>query len=198
MVDIGANLGLFSVLAGTLVGLGGRVLAVEPVPNILNQLHGNVRRNNLKNVIVFEGVATDQRQKCQIHTVEGGEEYSSLHSIAHPNRPQGKEIKIEIDGVPVDELVSTYELQPQVLKVDTEGAEGLVFAGAGNLLRQHRPLILSELDDRLLKGFGWNSSKVIGVLMAAGYTVFNQNTRQVLTTDSQNFVGDMIGIQEEI
>ena len=198
VVDVGANLGLFSVLAGSLVGPFGKVLAVEPVPNMLNHLHGNLRRNNLKNVIVFEGVASDKREKCHIHTVEGGEEYSSLYSIAHPNRPRGKEIKIEIEGVPIDDLVAIHQLSPSVLKVDTEGAEGLVFSGATAILRDDRPLILSELDDRLLKGFGWTSAKVVCLLINAGYAVFDQNTWQVLTTNTQNFVGDIIGIPEEV
>ena len=197
MVDVGANLGLFTVLAGTIVGPTGHVLAVEPVPRILEHLQRNVHRNHLRNVTIFEGVATDRSQLCEIHTSEGAEEYSSLNKIAHPDAQRNKHDTLEVQGLPIDELVSKYRLEPRVLKVDTEGAEGLVFTGALATLRAYRPILLSELDDRLLKGFGWSSGKVIQLLNDAGYVVIDQHSKRAISASSADFVGDVIGIPEE-
>lgn len=197
MIDIGANLGLFTVLAGTLVGPSGLVLAVEPVPSMVNNLQQNIRRNQLTNVRIFEGVAADIPKTFQLHTSEGAEEYSSLQQIAHPDASRNNPITLETPGLPIDQLVSEHQMMPGVLKVDTEGAEGLVLSGASTTLATHRPILISELDDRLLRGFDWSSGKVIRLLNDAGYIVIDQKSHKSITSATANFVGDIIGIPEE-
>lgn len=197
VIDVGANLGLFTVLSGALVGETGRVLAIEPVPSMLTCLHGNIRRNRLTNVTVFEGVATDTVTQCEIHTAEGAEEYSSIKKIAHPHGMRDNETKVVVEGVPIDSLVVKHSFTPQILKVDTEGAEGLVFSGAAETLRRYQPIIFSELDDRLLSGFGWKSGRVVELLSDLGYYVFDQNTRSPLTRSTEGFVGDVLAIPEK-
>lgn len=197
VIDVGANVGLYTVLAAQLAGPAGKVLAIEPVPAMLNLLHANVRRNYLQQVAIFEGVATDREQECQIHTVAGAEEYSSLRTIAHPNRPQGEEIKVTVQGLTLDQLAERYRIAPRLVKVDTEGAEGLVYSGSRETLKKFRPYVLSELDDRLLAGFGWSSGRVVRVLEEVGYHVFDQKNLQRLDERSQNFVGDILGIPAE-
>ena len=197
VIDVGANLGLFSVMCAAIVGKDGKVLAAEPVPQMLNILRSNIARNKLENVIVFAGAVTNTRQTCEIHTVEGGEEYSSLQSIAHPDRPEGKEVKIAVPGIPLDELVEQHGLRPAIIKVDTEGAEGLVFSGAKQTLTRDRPIVLSELDDRLLKGFDWSSGKVVELFQSCKYRVLDQATQKVLSPACNYFVGDILAIPEE-
>jgi hypothetical protein len=73
----------------------------------------------------------------------------------------------------IDELVGLHTLRPALIKIDVEGAEYLVFKGARETLRAHRPVILSELADELLAGFGSTSRDVIRLLEAEGYEVMD-------------------------
>ncbi len=197
VIDVGANLGLFSVLSAAIVGSEGGVLAIEPVPKMVSCLQGNIRRNGLNNVIVFDGVASDTLDECTIHTAEGAEEYSSIKKIAHPHGQRDNERIVKVKSSTLDTLVTTHNLSPSVVKVDVEGAEGLVFSGAHVVLDRFRPIVLSELDDRLLSGFGWHSGRVVEFLSGHGYFVFDQNTKRPLSESLSGFVGDVIAIPME-
>lgn len=59
VADVGANIGFFSVLAGLLVGDSGHVIAFEPESECRAKLAANVERNDLRNVVIKDGAATD-------------------------------------------------------------------------------------------------------------------------------------------
>ena len=174
-IDVGANVGFYSVwLAKTLKG--GRVLAVEPTKNALEKLHRNLEMNEVGDrVEVFEGVVSDEPGTTQVNTIPGKEEYTSLGEINHPSvkgiETQTQEVKSET----LESLVESRRLQPGFLKVDVEGAEHLVFRGSLPVLERHRPVILSELSDELLRKNGSSSAEVIQLIRNCDYEVINPN-----------------------
>ena len=200
VVDIGANVGLYTVLAAQLVGPNGRVLSAEPVPNMLALLRSNVVRNRLAQVEIFPGAVTNQAGTCSIEFVEGGEEYSSLGSIAHPDVPGQNRRRVDVPGETLDALVAQHGLCPALVKVDTEGAEGLVFSGASRVLDEFRPAVTSELDDRLLGSLGYNSGKVVDLFAQRGYQVFDESTGAELTPGMARgqFVGEIVALPREV
>ena len=150
VIDIGANVGFYTNLSSKLIGAHGKVLAIEPNPFVFSLLESNTKRNKLDNAILYNGVATAETGIYALNATEGCPEYSSLGTIIHPHAP--KEIKkISVQGETIDNLVSEYKLSPILLKIDVEGAEGIVLSGAQKILKKYKPYILSELDDRLLK-----------------------------------------------
>ena len=197
-IDIGANIGLYAILASQLVGDRGRVLAIEPVPSVFSLLSSNITRNNLRNITLFNGVVTAQSGTCHLNIVEGSPEYSSMGSIVHPHAPN-KIQELTVLGETLDNLVSENGLDPVLVKIDVEGAEGLVLSGADFVLRNKRPAILSELDDRLLKTLNWNSRQVIRLLEDYQYTVFDANNCNKLSSDKsvQPFIGEIVAVYEE-
>lgn len=174
VVDIGANIGFYAVLFAKLLGGDRRVLAVEPTSNALSHLRWNIDRNGVsERVVVFPGVASSEAGSLEISTVPGREEYSSLGAMAHPSIG-ASEIRTEtVEARTADELVAEHALDPGFLKVDVEGAEHLVFAGAGAFLKKHQPVILSELSDDLLRKNRSSSRAVIELIEAAGYHVID-------------------------
>lgn len=171
-IDVGANNGAFSVLMSSLVISDRRVLSVEPTPGALRYLRRNLARNERSNVIVFEGVASNEKGKLQINTVPGMEEYSSLRKdIAHGTMVNCVSTSVEVEASTVDALVEQHGLEPGFIKIDTEGAEFMVLSGAVEVLKKFRPIILAELVDDYLSGLSHSSRDVIDLLHRHGYKV---------------------------
>jgi FkbM family methyltransferase len=197
-VDIGANIGLYTVLTAKLVGDSGIVLAAEPAPNVFRLLTCNIKRNELKNIILFNGVVTSQSGSNSLNFVEDSPEYSSLGAIVHPHAPNNIK-QVTVPGETLDNLVRINGLKPSLVKIDVEGAEGLVLSGADAVLKTWRPIILSELDDRLLKELNWDSQKVISLLESYQYKIFDaHNGIEIKTSTIRHpFIGEIICLPVE-
>ncbi|MCB1823773.1 MAG: FkbM family methyltransferase [Candidatus Competibacteraceae bacterium] len=173
-IDVGANIGLYTVLFANLISPTNKVLAIEPIPSVLYYLHRNIKRNNLGNqVIFFEGVSKECSGLAEIQTVIGNEEYSSMRDIAHPSAREMKFLQITVSGETIDNLVKLNSLSPGFIKIDTEGAELMVLKGALRTLETARPVIISELSDRLLAGFNSDTDEVLSLLEGKGYVVID-------------------------
>ena len=171
-IDAGANIGLFSVYLASLVGSHGRVLAIEPSPAILPSLRRNLERNGASNVIVHQGLVADEAGEREFHSVNASPEYSSMGAIVHPHAPRDVST-LRVSGTTLDILVDRHGLEPCFVKIDVEGAEGLVLEGARKTIQRFRPAILSEIDDRLLGTLGYTSSRVWRALEESRYRVLD-------------------------
>jgi FkbM family methyltransferase len=195
VIDVGANVGFFSVLAAQLVGGGKNVLAVEPDPSAQALLRENLRINECeKNVLVFEGAATDTPGHFTLNVVRGKPEYSSLGELAFSRYgfSPADMTSTEITGAPLDQLVKQFSLNPGFIKIDAEGAELKVLKGALVTLREHRPVILSELCEELLLKSGATSTEVVELLKASGYSVRNPGDWD--TPIESPFTGEILAI----
>lgn len=173
VIDVGANIGFFSVLFGQKIA-NKRVLAIEPTRNALQRLRRNIGLNGVANKVeVFEGVASNKRGVVQIKTINGKEEYSSLGEMCHPCIVNEKWISEEVVSVTLDELVEERSLDPGFLKVDAEGVEHLIFEGATKVLCHKRPIILSEISDVMLTSNGSSIQEVLAMLKGYEYDLFD-------------------------
>jgi FkbM family methyltransferase len=179
-INIGANIGLYSNLLAELINNDKKVLAIEPTPGAFKYLEANIRHNNNSNkIIAFNGIATDVPGLSKINFIEGKEEYSSVGVISHFAVESEKFVSVEIDGDTVDNLVAKFNLQPGIVVIDVEGYEYQVLKGTVETLRKYKPIIISELDDKLLKNSGCNSSQVIELFEMNGYNVTDVNNSKV-------------------
>lgn len=170
-LDIGANVGFHAVLFGRQLQQG-RVLSVEPTRNALRRLQRNVAHNGVADrVIVHHGAVAAAAGTVELHTIEGREEFSSLADIVHP-AVAGEAVQVEsVQAEPLDALVARYGLDPAFLKIDVEGAELGVLQGASQVLRQHRPIILAELSDPLLRANGTSAQAVVDFIAGFDYDI---------------------------
>jgi FkbM family methyltransferase len=141
-IDVGANVGLLAVPLALAVGPEGRVLAVEPLPENVERLEGNLRRNELGNVTVVTAAAGAEDGEVQLQ-VAADSAFSSVGTVT----------KYRVAGalrVPCRRLDSLWEElgRPRValVKIDVEGAELSVLDGARELLQSSRPVLLVEAD----------------------------------------------------
>lgn len=160
VIDVGANIGLYSVLFAKIIERTKRVLAIEPIPSMIELLKRNITRNMCyKNIIVYEGIAINKEENYTINTIDGLEEYSSLGKLIHPDTYDKNYKSLTVSGISVDILVDEYSLNPGFIKIDTEGSEFKVLLGCEYTINTYRPLILSEVSDVFLheQGDSWNA-----------------------------------------
>ena len=178
-IDVGANIGFYTVLFAKKLN-SGRVLSIEPTKNALNRLYKNIKLNNVMDrVIVFEGAVSDCVSSCQIKTMNGKEEYSTLGKWCHPCIEKENFITYKIEVSTIDNLVKEFSLEPGFIKIDVEGVEHLVLKGAKSTLMEKRPVILSELSNPLLKQNSSSSLDVINFLKSLDYVVLNAEDSEI-------------------
>ena len=156
-----------------------RVLAAEPSAAMAARLRANLERNGVAGrVAVFEGALSDRGGTAELRGPVGNEEYGTIGVLAHPaaHAVAGSGVGVGVETVAsetLDALVERHGLAPGFVKIDVEGAEALVLGGARATLREFRPVLLSELDDGLLRANGSSAVEVVRLLQAEGYRVLH-------------------------
>ena len=172
-IDVGANIGFYSVLFAKNINQK-RVLSIEPTKDTLKRLRRNIDLNNVsEKVEIFEGVISNSVGTVEIKVIKGKEEYSSLGEMQNPwitNEQWSSEL---VNSITLDKLVEDRSLNPGFIKIDVEGVEHLVFEGAQKVLKENRPIILSELWDFILKKNGSSAIEVISMIRSQDYEVFD-------------------------
>lgn len=171
VIDVGANIGFFSIMLAKRL-TSGRLLAIEPTVAALTRLNSNIERNGVKDsVIVFHGLASSTDGFGEVKTFDGMEEYSTAGVVDH-FAVRGVTPTFErVEQLTIDSLAKKYSLSPGFIKIDVEGYEMEVLKGASQTLSTHRPIILSELCDPLLRKNGTSSQAVIDFLRSHDYEV---------------------------
>ncbi|WP_329066372.1 FkbM family methyltransferase [Streptomyces sp. NBC_01429] len=135
-VDVGANIGYYSVLAAGLVGAEGRVVAIEASPAFHQRLLQHTQLNGCDNVRAVNGAVSDSRKTLTF--VLASSANMGANSIVPYDGPA--ESSFEIEALPLPELLTVEEItSARVIKIDVEGAEGPVVRGMVPLLDKLRP-----------------------------------------------------------
>ena len=143
VLDIGANIGIVTVLMARLAGQDGRVHSFEPNPRLVQRLHQVVERNCLSNVTVHPIALGRQAGILELHIPADNAGAGSL--VRNRSRDN-----CEIVQVSVKALSSVMNAQPvRLIKIDVEGFEMDVFHGADALLRAQPGAILFELNESI-------------------------------------------------
>jgi FkbM family methyltransferase len=136
VIDVGANIGWYTLLSSSLVGPLGRVIAFEPAPPSLELLRKNVAANRAANVVVESKALSDKRGSITLHinAVNRGH-----HSVLVDSEQEGA---VEVEMLPLDEYLRGRSAEIGLIKIDVEGAEGLVLAGMKEILSKRLPRTL--------------------------------------------------------
>jgi FkbM family methyltransferase len=162
VIDVGANIGYYSLLASRLVGPSGRVIALEPNSENCRLLLSSLRLNDITNVELLP-VAAD---------TSTGWAYYATHVGSNGGLIEGGEL-LSHPGtvVPTFRLDDLVEGPVGFLKMDVEGAEGRVVRGATRIIERDRPIVTSELKDEMLQRVsGTTVAEYLGYFESLGYT----------------------------
>jgi len=171
-IDVGANIGMYTVALATAVGNGGTVLAFEPVPQTSQRLRANLAMNEMTNVSVVDAAAGRSSGIMDIRLANDSA-YASLVSVKQ-GRATGRTLSVRV--VTLDEIWRERR-RPAVsfCKIDVEGAELLVLEGAKEMLAACGPALLLEADEgpQLDALSSWLAAHQYRERQAAGFMPWN-------------------------
>jgi FkbM family methyltransferase len=171
-VDVGANIGLFSLIAAPLVGPSGKVFAFEPTGTTYKRLLNNVRLNAFNNISSFRLALSDHNGHQSFFVSKDG--FDAWNSFAQPVAGHSFEHE-EVECETWDRFASEHNLLGNVtiMKLDVEGWETHVLAGAKDALnREDAPLLQVEFTDAVAAASGTSCRQLYRVLEDLGYRMF--------------------------
>lgn len=170
-IDVGANIGYYSVLASGLVGNAGRVVAIEASSTFHHRLSQHVRLNHRANVRTINGAVADEHKKLTFVLA------SSANMGANSIVPYdgAAESSFDIDAAPLPELLAADEIEKaRVIKIDVEGAEGSVVRGMAPMLDRLRTdceITVEVTPDRVAQ-LGDSADELLKTFFDRGYHAY--------------------------
>src|SRR6267154_2511901 len=138
-IDVGANFGVYTLVASELVGASGRVIALEPTAQSFAILRQNIALNHFANVSTFQVALTQTRGKAWLY--HGWDPVGNSLGMDPLCGEGGEEVQTES----LDNLMEQNGIgHVDVIKVDVEGAEELVLRGATRTLTTNSPVVIFE------------------------------------------------------
>jgi FkbM family methyltransferase len=163
VIDVGANIGYYSMLASDLVGPSGKVIAIEPNSENCRLLLSTMRLQERRNISLLP-VACDKQTGWAYYSSHIGSNGSLVDDDNLLSSPGTVVPTFRLDDL-VDEPVG-------LLKMDVEGAEARVVAGAQKLIERHRPVITTELSEAMLDEVsGTTPSEYLSYFHELGYSL---------------------------
>ena len=168
VLDIGANIGYYTLIFARLVGEKGRVFAFEPDPDNFALLKRNVQLNGYRNVILVQKAVSNETRKARLFLRERGKGYQTMIDL-HDGRNF-----IEIEAVRLDDYFAGYQGAVDFIKMDIEGTEVGAIQGMLSLLNKNRSLkILTEFWPYGLKRFGVEPGDYLELLLKHGFRLYH-------------------------
>lgn len=163
-VDIGANIGKYTIKMSKMLKQKGKVIAIEPEPSNLKILKKNILLNNLVryNNLIVKAVACSDKEG--IFNLYLNKEHEGSHSLS---RKTENKIKVKLEKL--DSIIKKLKLKRvDLIKIDVEGAELEVLKGAKNTIKKYKPKIIFECQSpksmetvqNILELIGYNIKKI--------------------------------------
>ena len=159
-IDIGANIGTWSIFASKVVGNVGKILSFEPHPKTFKYLSGNITLNKSENIEYFNVGCSDKKGNLYFSN-----NYDTMNHITYNS--------VDSIIIPVKELdFFTSELKEiDLIKIDVEGFELNVLKGATNTLAKTK-MIIFESNKEFQKKYNYRTEDIINFLITHNFKVF--------------------------
>ena len=173
-IDVGANMGYFSLLASNVVGKSGSIIAIEPSSRDYARLVDNVKINGLSDIILtYRFAVSDNKGSAKLGVA--CEERSALNTLGSEFSFKGVErvVTEDVRTISIDELVSTFKLaRVDFLKLDIEGSELKALEGSINTIEKFRPAIMLGVNENALKANGADHKEIQQMLKKIRYRAY--------------------------
>jgi FkbM family methyltransferase len=185
-IDIGANIGFFSLITSSVVSENGLVLAFEPTDDTFIKLDENIRQNGLSNIKYYRVALSDYEGTAPFNvSVDGHDAFNSFSLPQHGNeyKPETVDVKM-LDSF--YDSIKAYKNRI-LLKVDVEGWEYNVIKGAVKVFRELNPVIIIEFNDENTKNSPHKCRDVYTLIQSYGYDLFSLDNGQLLRKENENY-----------
>lgn len=182
-IDVGANEGIFSILAGKLVGPEGKVYAIEPMPINVSLLKRNITENGLDNIIVLDVAAGEENKEVIFNDVKYGNMVGGCNNriISMLSLIPGMVSSIKVKQRRLDTLIHDPLDKIKLIKIDAERYEPQILNGISTWLNpdcstdfiiELKPKKSKEVIDLFLNDYGYD-----GYMHRVDSMAFNDNIR---------------------
>lgn len=186
VIDIGANIGYYTLLFSRLVGEKGKVFAFEPDPTNFSLLKRNIEENSCGNVILEQKAVGERVSSGKLYL---SEENKGDHRIYEPGE---KRESVVIEIISLDEYFKNTD-SIDFIKMDVQGAEMKVLRGMEEILKKGNEMkIAAEFWPKALKKAGDESRDMLTLLLSNGFKIYEIDERKgmpTLITDTKSFLG---------
>lgn len=204
VLDVGANIGYFSLVVAQLVGESGGVWAFEPVPHLVDIISNNIRDNGyVGRIHIVPEAVNDAPGTVELHVNAAISAHSSLYSHASAyldEQKSAERIPIKIASTSLD----TWAAQKgwptvDLVKMDVEGAERLALEGMVELCRRTPGLkLIIEFNIRTLHAAGTTPEQFIAALRACGFETISIVEAELQSLDMKEGLSNLVnGMQRD-
>lgn len=169
ILDIGANIGIYSLMASVKTGNIGKVYSFEPADWAINRLKENIRLNKFENIEVIDKAISDISGISDFFICDD----DAYNSIGNKPMREVREVK-KVEITTIDDFLSSRSISHvDIIKIDTEGADYLVLKGAKQLLSSSSPpIIFCEYSRKTIDGFHHSLNEFEEYIKGFNYKIF--------------------------
>jgi FkbM family methyltransferase len=171
VIDIGANIGWYTLTFAKIVGNDGKIFSFEPEPTNFALLKKNIEINGYKNVILEQKAISDKTGEIKLY-LSG---YNNGDHRIYDSRDGRQFIKIE--SIQLDEYFKDYKGNIDFIKIDIQGAEGRALKGGLNLLKKTKKII-TEFWPFGLYNSGMEPKEYLVFLLSLGFKLYEINEQE--------------------
>lgn len=172
-IDVGAHLGLMSIILSQLVGKKGKVISFEPTPQTYSVLKQVIKMNSAEES-VFPVNKAVSKENTTIDFFLSSDEGSNSNSLVPKNHRDRKPIKISVTSIDLF-VVENKISKVDFMKIDAEGSEYDVLLGAEKTIKNYRPIIILALHPPLIKNNNHDISNIYDFLINNHYKITFEN-----------------------
>lgn len=180
-IDIGANVGSYTLVAAKHVGETGKVIAFEPVGTAYDRLIENISLNNIANIEPERKAVYNKNQNLELHIASN--KNLGMSSIYHHDTESG--LIEKVGAIRFDDYISDHSIDRiDLIKIDIEGSEMFALQGMKESLEKFKPEIFIELKDEAFQHSDYSVNHVVEFLTRLGY-------KQYAVDENGNLIPDL-------
>ena len=175
VIDVGANIGYYTLIFAQLVGSSGKVFAFEPESKNFEILKKNIEINNYPNIVAEQKIVSDKSGIVKLFIAEHG-------IVGHRiNQQKSSQKFIEVESIILDNYIKKLNLDNKInfIKIDVEGSEPKVLEGAKEIMQKSNQLkIFTEFNRESVKEYGVEPKEMIDLLYRNGFKIYLPNYKE--------------------
>lgn len=175
VIDVGANIGYYTLIFAQLVGSSGKVFAFEPESKNFEILKKNIEINNYQNIVAEQKIVSDKSGIVKLFIAEHG-------IVGHRiNQQKSSQKFIEVESIILDNYIKKLNLDNKInfIKIDVEGSEPKVLEGAKEIMQKSNQLkIFTEFNREAVEEYGIEPKEMIDLFYRNGFKIYLPNYKE--------------------
>lgn len=175
VIDVGANIGYYTLIFAQLVGSSGKVFAFEPESKNFEILKKNIKINNYQNIVAEQKIVSDKSGIVKLFIAEHG-------IVGHRiNQQKSSQKFIEVESIILDNYIKKLNLDNKInfIKIDVEGSEPKVLEGTKEIIQKSNQLkIFTEFNREAVEEYGIEPKEMIDLFYRNGFKIYLPNYKE--------------------